>query len=197
MRGQELTIEQAFRALTIEGAYATFEEERKGSLAVGKLADMVILSADPFSVPIDEVPTIQVVATIIGGHVEYCAAGQESVCAGGAPPPPSQSSAALSFAGTWTGADADDGSQITLTISQAGNKLTAQFADSYSGTLEPPGYVGEGSGRATAAAAAALDFHLERHDGSTVNVTATLTLSADGQALTLAFPGSMPAELRR
>ena len=82
MTGQELTVEAAFRSLTIEGAYATFEEDRKGSLATGKLADVVILSADPFATDVEQLPSIQVIATIVGGNVEHCAAGFEDLCAG-------------------------------------------------------------------------------------------------------------------
>jgi predicted amidohydrolase YtcJ len=80
MVGQELTMEQSLRLLTINGAYATFEEDRKGSLQTGKLADLVMLSANPLTAPIESVPDIQVLMTMIGGHVEYCAGGSEWLC---------------------------------------------------------------------------------------------------------------------
>lgn len=77
---QTITVEQALRMLTIEGAYATFEEDLKGSLAPGKLADLVILSNNPLTTPIEQFPDIQTLMTMIGGQVEYCAAGAETFC---------------------------------------------------------------------------------------------------------------------
>ena len=81
MLGQEITVEQALYSLTINGAYATFEEDVKGSLAPGKWADLVILSANPLEVPVEALLDIKVLATMIDGQVEYCAPGQESLCA--------------------------------------------------------------------------------------------------------------------
>lgn len=80
MIGQNLTMEQSLRLLTINGAYGTFEEDKKGSLKAGKLADMVILSDNPLTAPIEKVPDIQVLMTMIGGKVEYCAPGHENIC---------------------------------------------------------------------------------------------------------------------
>ena len=80
MLDQVITVEQALRSLTINGAYATFEEDKKGSLESGKLADIVILSENPLTEPIENVPDIQILMTMIGGKVEYCAVGQESLC---------------------------------------------------------------------------------------------------------------------
>ncbi|HEY0640029.1 MAG TPA: amidohydrolase family protein [Pseudonocardiaceae bacterium] len=70
---QRLTVDQALRLFTIDAAYGTFEEEVKGSLAPGKYADLVILSADPTTVPVDSLPDIQVLATVIGGQAQHCA----------------------------------------------------------------------------------------------------------------------------
>ena len=80
MLDQTITIEQALRSLTTNGAYATFEEAKKGSLTTGKLADMVILSENPLTAPIEDVPNIQVLMTMIGGKVEYCLEGQSPEC---------------------------------------------------------------------------------------------------------------------
>jgi predicted amidohydrolase YtcJ len=80
MRGQELTIEEALRSLTIEGAYATFEEDVKGSLAAGKYADLVLLEHDPVAADIESVPDIRILATVIGGRAEFCAVGNERLC---------------------------------------------------------------------------------------------------------------------
>ena len=85
MDGQYLPVEASLEALTINGAYATFEEEIKGSLARGKLADIVILSDNPVSVAdadIRGVRGIEVLMTMIGGNVEYCAPDAAGLCPG-------------------------------------------------------------------------------------------------------------------
>jgi predicted amidohydrolase YtcJ len=71
MTDQALTVEQGLDLLTRAGAYATFEEDRKGTITVGKLADLVIVSDDPRAVPIADLPAVKVVMTMIGGRVEY------------------------------------------------------------------------------------------------------------------------------
>ena len=68
---QALTREQALRSYTINNAYAAFEEDIKGSLTPGKLADITVLSRDIMTVPVDEIRSAQVVYTIIGGKVRY------------------------------------------------------------------------------------------------------------------------------
>ncbi|MFO7893263.1 MAG: amidohydrolase [Longimicrobiales bacterium] len=72
---QRLTREQALRTYTVNNAYAAFEEELKGSLTPGKLADMVVLSRDIMTVPEDEVRDAEVEYTIVGGKVVYERAG--------------------------------------------------------------------------------------------------------------------------
>jgi predicted amidohydrolase YtcJ len=62
---------QALRSYTISCAYAAFEEDSKGTLTPGKLADVVILSQDILTVPEDQILATQVVATIVGGKVVY------------------------------------------------------------------------------------------------------------------------------
>jgi predicted amidohydrolase YtcJ len=71
MTDQALTVEQGLDLLTRAGAYATFEEDRKGTITVGKQADLVIVSDDPRAVPIADLPAVKVVMTMIGGRVEY------------------------------------------------------------------------------------------------------------------------------
>lgn len=80
MRGQLLPVTVALQSLTIDGAYGTFEEDMKGSLAPGKWADIVILSDNPLSLPVEELIEIEVLMTMIGGSVEYCAEGAEALC---------------------------------------------------------------------------------------------------------------------
>ena len=53
------------------GAYASFEEEIKGTLTPGKLADITVLSKDILTIPEEEIPTTEVVYTIVGGEVKY------------------------------------------------------------------------------------------------------------------------------
>jgi predicted amidohydrolase YtcJ len=64
---QRLTPAEALRAVTIDAAHQHFEEATKGSLEVGKLADMAVLSANPLRVPPDEIREIAVLATLKEG----------------------------------------------------------------------------------------------------------------------------------
>jgi predicted amidohydrolase YtcJ len=71
---QKITREEAIRFHTINGAYATFDEDRRGSLEPGKLADLVMLSEDILTVPEDDIRNLKVLMTMIGGKVVYQAA---------------------------------------------------------------------------------------------------------------------------
>jgi predicted amidohydrolase YtcJ len=62
---------EALKSYTINGAFAAFEENATGSLKAGKYADMVILSKDILTVPEDEIPSTQVLYTIVGGKIRY------------------------------------------------------------------------------------------------------------------------------
>jgi len=66
-----LSMEEALKAYTINGAYAAFEENIKGSLESGKLADFVILDKNPLEVSKDQIKEIQVMETIIRGKSVY------------------------------------------------------------------------------------------------------------------------------
>ena len=68
---QAMTRDQALRSYTINNAYAAFEEEVKGTIKTGKLADLTVLSKDIMTIPYDEILETEVVYTIIGGEVKY------------------------------------------------------------------------------------------------------------------------------
>jgi predicted amidohydrolase YtcJ len=68
---QRMTRQEALVAMTREPAWAAFEEDLKGSLAPGKLADLVVLSQDILAVPEEQIRTTRVVMTISGGRVVY------------------------------------------------------------------------------------------------------------------------------
>ncbi len=68
---EAISREEALRAYTSSGAWLTREEELKGTIASGKLADMVVLDRDYFAVPDEEIKDIQVDVTIVGGELVW------------------------------------------------------------------------------------------------------------------------------
>jgi predicted amidohydrolase YtcJ len=72
---QRMSRMEALRSYTINAAYAGFDDGIKGSLRVGKLADITVLSKDIMTIPEDQIPSTQVVYTIVGGKVQYTGAG--------------------------------------------------------------------------------------------------------------------------
>jgi predicted amidohydrolase YtcJ len=68
---QKLTVAEAVEAYTMGSAYAEFQEKEKGSITVGKLADMVLLSDDIFSIDPVKIRDVKVLKTIVGGKVVY------------------------------------------------------------------------------------------------------------------------------
>ncbi|UCD65055.1 MAG: amidohydrolase [Candidatus Zixiibacteriota bacterium] len=68
---QRMTRKEALRLYTINAAYAAFEEDIKGSLTPGKLADITILSKDIMTIPDDEILDAEIVNTIVAGKVMY------------------------------------------------------------------------------------------------------------------------------
>jgi predicted amidohydrolase YtcJ len=69
--GQELTREQMLRMYTINNAYAVWQEAIRGSIEVGKLADLVVLDRDLLTCPVAEVRQARVLTTIVGGEVVF------------------------------------------------------------------------------------------------------------------------------
>lgn len=68
---QKMSRAEALKTYTYNGAFAAKEEALKGSLAPGKLADITVLSKDIMTVPEDEIPSTEVIYTIVGGKVAY------------------------------------------------------------------------------------------------------------------------------
>jgi predicted amidohydrolase YtcJ len=68
---QKVSVAQAIEAYTMGAAYAEFKEKDKGSISTGKLADLVMLSRDPFSVAPEAIRDLNVAMTIVGGKVVY------------------------------------------------------------------------------------------------------------------------------
>jgi predicted amidohydrolase YtcJ len=71
--GQEeaISVMDAIRVYTLNGAYLAKEENTKGSIEPGKLADMIVLDRDVFTVPVDEIKNVKVLTTIVDGHIVY------------------------------------------------------------------------------------------------------------------------------
>src|SRR5262249_41527503 len=65
---QRVTVEEAIKVWTLDGAYATFEEHTKGSIEPGKLADFVVLRRDPRKVDPNAIKDIVVETTYVGGQ---------------------------------------------------------------------------------------------------------------------------------
>jgi predicted amidohydrolase YtcJ len=68
---QKITVEQALRAYTYNGAYASFEEDRKGTLKPGMLADMVLIDRDLTAIPPETIRDAKILKTIVGGRVVF------------------------------------------------------------------------------------------------------------------------------
>ena len=65
---ERITVQQALRMATYNGAYTTFDEKERGSLEVGKIADMVILSDNPYTTPVENLKDIKVEELILSGR---------------------------------------------------------------------------------------------------------------------------------
>ena len=75
MPEQKITVEDALRAYTTGGAYASFEERDKGTLERGKLADFVVIDRDLTRVAPETIRDVRVTMTVVGGRVVYERAG--------------------------------------------------------------------------------------------------------------------------
>jgi len=68
---QRITRQEALRLFTINNAYLTFEENVKGSLEPGKLADLVVLSDDIMTCPVDKILDLTVLMTMVNGKIVF------------------------------------------------------------------------------------------------------------------------------
>src|SRR5207244_12454283 len=68
---QRISVEEALRVNTLNGAYNSHEEAIKGSITPGKLADFVVLSDDLFTVDKEKIKDLQIVRTVVGGNTVY------------------------------------------------------------------------------------------------------------------------------
>jgi len=66
-----LTLDEALRGYTLEGAYAEFEENSKGSIEPGKLADLTVISDDITKISTKQILSIHVLKTLVGGKVVF------------------------------------------------------------------------------------------------------------------------------
>jgi predicted amidohydrolase YtcJ len=68
---QALTRAEALRCATIDGAYLSFDEDKRGSLEPGKLADLAVLSVDPLTVEEQRIAEITSLMTMVGGRIVH------------------------------------------------------------------------------------------------------------------------------
>lgn len=68
---EKISVDAAVRCYTLGSAYAEFQEQEKGTLEVGKLADFVVLSDDIFTIDPTTIPNVKVLKTIVGGRVVF------------------------------------------------------------------------------------------------------------------------------
>jgi hypothetical protein len=66
---ERLTVEEAIRLYTANAAYTSFEEKSRGTIEEGKLADMVVLSDDPFKIKPEKIRDVKVLMTFVGGQM--------------------------------------------------------------------------------------------------------------------------------
>jgi predicted amidohydrolase YtcJ len=69
--GEGITPLEAIKAYTVDGAYAAWEEDVKGNIEPGKLADLVVLDRDPLSIPPDDLKNVKTAMTVVGGRIVY------------------------------------------------------------------------------------------------------------------------------
>ena len=92
-----LTVEEALHLMTTGAAYALDRDSEVGSLVPGKFADLIILSDNPMTVDPLSLRELQVLMTMVGGNVEYCAQGMEALCPAAGAGAPTVGAASTAF----------------------------------------------------------------------------------------------------
>jgi len=77
-----ITAAEALPMMTLNAAYALFRDEEVGSLEPGKYADFIVLTSNPLTAVPDALLAMDVLLTVVGGRVEFCAPEQEELCPG-------------------------------------------------------------------------------------------------------------------
>ncbi len=100
-----LTADEALHLMTTGAAYALDRDDEVGSLTAGKFADLIVLTANPQTIPPNELKDLKVLMTMVGGNLEYCAEGMESLCPSTSPAAPAtQPGASTTFRDDFDGA---------------------------------------------------------------------------------------------
>jgi predicted amidohydrolase YtcJ len=68
---QRISVAEALRAYTLDAAFASRAENQEGSIEVGKLADVVLFSKNLIEIPPNDIPTAEVLLTVVGGKIVY------------------------------------------------------------------------------------------------------------------------------
>jgi predicted amidohydrolase YtcJ len=68
---QKISLDEAIRVNTLNGAYNSHEENIKGSITAGKVADYVVLAEDLYAMPVDKIKDVKIVRTVVGGKTVY------------------------------------------------------------------------------------------------------------------------------
>jgi hypothetical protein len=168
LKAGALRIEEILPMMTRNSAYALFFEREIGSLEAGKLADLVILSENPLQIESDRIKDIKTLMTMIGGKVEYCAAGFEALC-------PSASSSDLGPASVTVTASS------SLPDSPPGNALDGNIETLWSSGSSAPQWIQIDLGKATAVSAIRLVIS-QYPEGNTIH---QIWVGADANNLTL------------
>ncbi len=163
-----ITVDEALHIMTINSAYALFREKEIGSLEAGKLADMIILSENPLKVQPEAIKDINVLMTMIGGKVEYCAAEFETLC-------PSASSSDLGPASVTVTASS------SLADSPPGNVLDGNIETLWSSGSSAPQWIQIDLGKVTVVSAIRLVIS-QYPEGNTIH---QIWVGADANNLTL------------
>jgi hypothetical protein len=70
-KGERITPLEAIKAYTIDGAYSAWEEDYKGTIETGKLADLIVVDRDPLKIDPDDLKNVEIILTMIDGKIVY------------------------------------------------------------------------------------------------------------------------------